>query len=130
MLDRWMQEGTTDRRGRSASTSVHHITRVVYPARRPLLGLHRLTQDHRRLRRQWCYERWMWVAGRNEVAFTDCSHASRLQYTMGRIRVWRHHGEDDEYFTLCTATLVTLGIMVWGGIGYQSHTPLYSLPVL
>ncbi|GFS46991.1 transposable element Tcb1 transposase [Trichonephila clavipes] len=30
-------------------------------ARRPLLGLP-LTQNDRRLRRQWCYERRMWAA--------------------------------------------------------------------
>ncbi|GFV24169.1 transposable element Tcb1 transposase [Trichonephila clavipes] len=38
-------------------------------AKRPLLGLP-LTQNHRRLRRQWCDERRMWVAEWNEVVFT------------------------------------------------------------
>ncbi|GFW70217.1 transposable element Tcb1 transposase [Trichonephila clavipes] len=35
-----------------------------------LLGLP-LTQNHRRLRHQWCDERRMWVADWNEVAFTN-----------------------------------------------------------
>ncbi|GFX67036.1 transposable element Tcb1 transposase [Trichonephila clavipes] len=91
--------------------------------RRPLLGLP-LTQNHRRLRRQWCYERWMWVAEWNEVAFTDESRIC-LQYHDGRIRVWRHHGE--RMMNSCVMhrhTGPAPGIMVWGGIGYQSHTPL------
>ncbi|GFU95494.1 hypothetical protein TNCV_2729481 [Trichonephila clavipes] len=43
---------------------------MVLSARRPLLGLP-LTQNHRRLRRQWYDERKMWVAEWNEVVFTD-----------------------------------------------------------
>ncbi|GFX79648.1 transposable element Tcb1 transposase [Trichonephila clavipes] len=42
-------------------------------ARHPFLGLP-LTQNHRRLHRQWCDERRMWVAEWNEVVFTDKSH--------------------------------------------------------
>ncbi|GFX10596.1 transposable element Tcb1 transposase [Trichonephila clavipes] len=60
-------------------------------ARRPLLGLP-LTQNHRRLRRQWCDERRMWVAEWNEVIFTDESRIC-LQHHDGRIRVWRHREE-------------------------------------
>ncbi|GFX69916.1 transposable element Tcb1 transposase [Trichonephila clavipes] len=97
ICDRWMQEGTTDRRGRShppqcatsredmqivrmavtdrSVPSAQHIESVTHhsvsartvrrrlqqsglSARCPLLGLH-LTQNHRRLRRQWCDERRM-----------------------------------------------------------------------
>ncbi|GFS47116.1 transposable element Tcb1 transposase [Trichonephila clavipes] len=36
----------------------------------PLLGLP-LTQNHRRLRRQWCDDRRMWAAEWNVVVFTD-----------------------------------------------------------
>ncbi|GFX36491.1 transposable element Tcb1 transposase [Trichonephila clavipes] len=103
ICDRWMQEGTTARRGRShppqyttsredrqivrmavtdrsvaSRTVAQHIESVTHHSvsartircrlqqsglstRRPLLGLP-LTQSHRRLRRQWCYERRMWVA--------------------------------------------------------------------
>ncbi|GFU76765.1 transposable element Tcb1 transposase [Trichonephila clavipes] len=102
ICDRCIQEGTTDRRGRShppqcntssedrqtvrmavtdrsatSRTIAQHIESVthhsvsartirrrfqqsVLSARCPLLGLP-LTQNHRRLRRQWCDERRMWV---------------------------------------------------------------------
>ncbi|GFT13207.1 transposable element Tcb1 transposase [Trichonephila clavipes] len=122
-----MQEGTTDRRGRShppqcttsredrqivrmavtdlsvtSRTVPQHIQSVTYhsvsartirhrlpqsglSARRPLLGLP-LTQNPRRLRRQWCNERRMWVAELNEVALTDESRIC-LQHHDGRIRV-------------------------------------------
>ncbi|GFX10689.1 transposable element Tcb1 transposase [Trichonephila clavipes] len=94
-------EGTTERRGRShppqctTSLSVHIIRRRLQEsglsARRPLLGLP-LTQNHRRLCYQWCNERLMWMAGWNEVAFTDESRIC-LQHLDSRIRVWRHLGE-------------------------------------
>ncbi|GFW46281.1 transposable element Tcb1 transposase [Trichonephila clavipes] len=96
-----MQEGTTDRRGRShpsqcttslsARTIQRRLQQSGLSAKRPLLGLP-LTQNHRRLRRQWCDERRMWVAEWNEVAFTDESRIC-LQHHDGRIRVWRHRGE-------------------------------------
>ncbi|GFT38954.1 transposable element Tcb1 transposase [Trichonephila clavipes] len=112
ICDRWMQEGTTDRRGRShppqctTSREDRHIVRMAVadrsvtsrsiaqhiesvtlhsvsartirrrlqesglPARRSLLSLP-LTQNHRRLRRQWCDERRMWAAEWNEVVLTD-----------------------------------------------------------
>ncbi|GFW94421.1 transposable element Tcb1 transposase [Trichonephila clavipes] len=102
ICDRWMQEGTTDRRGSShppqcttsredrqivcmavtdrsvtSRTVAQHIESVTphsvsartircrlqqsgLSARRPLLGLP-LTQNHRRLRHQWCDERSMFI---------------------------------------------------------------------
>ncbi|GFX19567.1 transposable element Tcb1 transposase [Trichonephila clavipes] len=97
----WMQESTTDRRGRShppqcntilsARTIRRRLQQSGLSARRPLLGLP-LTQNHRRLRRQWCGERRMWVAEWNEVVFTDESRIC-LQHHDGQIRVWRHRGE-------------------------------------
>ncbi|GFV95282.1 transposable element Tcb1 transposase [Trichonephila clavipes] len=92
-------------------------------ARRSLLGLP-LTQNHRRLRRQWCDERRMWVAELNEVVFTDKSCIC-LQHHDGRIRVWRYRGE--RMLNSCVMhrhTSPAPGIMVWGGIGYHSRTPL------
>ncbi|GFV41822.1 transposable element Tcb1 transposase [Trichonephila clavipes] len=125
--DRWMQEGTKDRRGRShppqcstsredrqivrmavtdrsatSQTVAQHIESVTHhsvtarttrrrlqqsgmSARRPLLGLP-LTQNHRGLHRQWCDERRMWAAERNEAVFTDESRIC-LQHHDGRIRV-------------------------------------------
>ncbi|GFV53829.1 transposable element Tcb1 transposase [Trichonephila clavipes] len=95
-------------------------------ARRPLLGLP-LTQNHRRLHRQWCDERRMWVAEWNEVVFTDESRIS-LQHHDGRIRVWRHRGE--RMLNSCVMhphTGPVPGIMVWGGIGYHSRTLLVCI---
>ncbi|GFV51129.1 transposable element Tcb1 transposase [Trichonephila clavipes] len=120
-----MQEGTTDRHGRSHSpqcttsreerqivrkavtdrsvtsrTIAQHIESVTHysvsartirprlqqsglSARRPLLAL-LLTQNHRRLCRQWCGERSMWVAEWNELVFTDELRIC-LQHHDGRI---------------------------------------------
>ncbi|GFS72191.1 transposable element Tcb1 transposase [Trichonephila clavipes] len=154
-----MQEGRTDRRGRShppqcttsreekqivrmvvtdhsitSRTMAQHIESVTHhsvsahtirrrlqqsglSARRPLLGLP-LKQNHRRLRRQWCDERRIWVAEWNEVVFTDESRLCRIQ-------IWRHRRE--RMLNSCVMhrhTGPALGMMVWGGIGYHSRTPL------
>ncbi|GFX64950.1 transposable element Tcb1 transposase [Trichonephila clavipes] len=96
-------------------------------ARCPLLGLP-LTQNHnRRLRHQWYDERRMWVAEWNEVIFSDESHIC-LQHHDGWIPVWRHHGE--RMLKSCVMhhnTGPAPGIMVWGGIGYHSRTPLVRI---
>ncbi|GFS60955.1 transposable element Tcb1 transposase [Trichonephila clavipes] len=168
LCDRWIQEGTTDRRGRShppqcntshedrqsvrtavtdrsvtSRTIAQHIESVTHhsvsactirrrlqqsglSARRPLLGLP-LTQNHRRLRRQWCDERRMWAAEWNEFVFTDVSRIC-LQHHNGRIRVWRHRGE--RMLNSCVMHRPTgpaPDIMVWGGIGYHSSTPLVRI---
>ncbi|GFS89470.1 transposable element Tc1 transposase [Trichonephila clavipes] len=158
-----MQEGTTDRLGRShppqyttsredrqivrvavtnrsvtSRTVAQHIESVTHhsvsartirrrlqqsglSARRPLLGLP-LTQNQRRLRRQWCDERRMWAAEWNEVVFTGESR-TYLKHHDGRIRVWTHRGE--RMLNSCVMHRHTghaPGIMVWGGIGYHSRT--------
>ncbi|GFT65406.1 transposable element Tcb1 transposase [Trichonephila clavipes] len=168
ICDRWMQEGTADRRGRShppqcsTSREDRHILRMAVTdhsvtsrniaqhiesvtqhsvfartirhrlqqsglfARRPLPGLP-LTQNHGRLRREWCDERRMWAAEWNEVVFTDESRIC-LQHHDGRIRVWRHRGE--RMLNSCVMhrhTGPTPGIMVWGGIGYHSRTLLVRI---
>ncbi|GFT09932.1 transposable element Tcb1 transposase [Trichonephila clavipes] len=95
-------------------------------ARRPLLGLP-LTQNHRRLHRQWYDERKMWAAEWNEVVLTDESCIC-LQHHDGRIRVWRHRGE--RMLNSCVMHRHTgraSGIMVWGGIEYHSRTPLVRI---
>ncbi|GFV50815.1 transposable element Tcb1 transposase [Trichonephila clavipes] len=71
ICDRWMQEGRTDHRGQShppqCTTSLSERTirsrlqQSGVSTRRPLLGLP-LTQNHRRLHRQWCDEIRIWVA--------------------------------------------------------------------
>ncbi|GFS89696.1 transposable element Tcb1 transposase [Trichonephila clavipes] len=92
----------------------------------PLPGLP-LTQNHRRLRRQWCDERRMWEAEWNEVVLTDESRIC-LQHHDGRIRVWRHRGES--MLNSCimhSHTGPSPGIIVWGGIGYCFRTPLVRI---
>ncbi|GFW48634.1 transposable element Tcb1 transposase [Trichonephila clavipes] len=95
-------------------------------ARRPLLGLP-LTQNHRHLCHQWCDERKMWVTELNEVVFTDESRIC-LRHHDGRIRFRRHRGE--RMLNSCVMhrhTGPAPGIMVWGGIGYHSRTPLVRI---
>ncbi|GFW29399.1 transposable element Tcb1 transposase [Trichonephila clavipes] len=60
-------------------------------ARHPFLGLP-LTQNHRRLHRQWCDERRIWAEEWNEVVLTDDSHIC-MEHHNGGIRVWRQRGE-------------------------------------
>ncbi|GFW15112.1 transposable element Tcb1 transposase [Trichonephila clavipes] len=105
ICDHWGQEGTTDRCGRShppqcttslsARTIRCRLQQSGLSARRSLLGLP-LTQNHRRLHGQWCDERRLWAAEWNEVVFNDESRICLLQHHDGRIRVWRHRGEDAE----------------------------------
>ncbi|GFX53543.1 transposable element Tcb1 transposase [Trichonephila clavipes] len=110
----------------SARTIRRRLQLSGQSARRPLLGLP-LTQNHRRLHRQWCDERRMWAAEWNEVVFTDESHIC-MQYPDGRIRVWKHRGE--RMLNSCVMhrhTGPAPCIMVWGGIGYHSRTPLVRI---
>ncbi|GFW92657.1 transposable element Tcb1 transposase [Trichonephila clavipes] len=111
---RWMQEGTPPQctTSLSARTIRRRLQQSGLSARRPLIGLP-LTQNHRRLRCQWCDERRMWAAEWNEVVFTDEKHIC-LQHHDGRIRVWRHRGE--RMLNSCVThrhTGPALGIMVW-----------------
>ncbi|GFS69160.1 transposable element Tcb1 transposase [Trichonephila clavipes] len=110
----------------SARTIRCHLQQSGLSARRPLLGLP-LTLNHRRLSHQWCNERRMWAAEWNEVVFTDESRIF-LQHHDGRIRVWRHRGErmPNSCF-MHRHTGSAPGIMVWGGIGYHSRTPLVRI---
>ncbi|GFY06472.1 transposable element Tcb1 transposase [Trichonephila clavipes] len=95
-------------------------------ARRTLLGLP-LTQNHRRLRRQLCDEKRMWVADWNEFVFTDESRIC-LQHHDGQNRLWRHRGERKLNSCLMHPYIGPApGIMVWGGIGYHSRTPQVSI---
>ncbi|GFV76347.1 transposable element Tcb1 transposase [Trichonephila clavipes] len=108
ICDRWMQEGTTDRRGRSPppqcttlredSICPYHSTLFTaeWSVRKTsiLLALP-LTQNHRRLRRQWCDERRMWAAEWNEVVFDEESRICLQKSVSDPIRVWRYRGEVD-----------------------------------
>ncbi|GFW93825.1 hypothetical protein TNCV_4221061 [Trichonephila clavipes] len=69
----------------------------------------------------------MWVAEWNEVVLTDESRIC-LQHHDGRIRVWRHRGA--RMLNSCVthgSTCSAPRIMVWGGIGYHSRTPLVRI---
>ncbi|UYV75692.1 hypothetical protein LAZ67_13001035 [Cordylochernes scorpioides] len=85
----------------SARTIRRRLHQSGLSARRPLLRLP-LTQNHRRLRRQWCDEGRMWTAEWNEIVFTD---ESRLMM-LNRCVKHRHTGPAP-------------GIMVWGGIAFK-----------
>ncbi|GFU50934.1 transposable element Tcb1 transposase [Trichonephila clavipes] len=68
----------------------------------------------------------MWAAEWNEV-FTDKSRIC-LQHHDGQIRVGRHRGE--RMLNSCVMhrhTGPAPGIMVWGGLGYHSSTPLVRI---
>ncbi|GFV27735.1 transposable element Tc1 transposase [Trichonephila clavipes] len=68
----------------------------------------------------------MWAEW-NEVVFTDESLIC-LQHHDGRIQVWRHRGERMlRSFVMHRHTGSAPGIMVWGGIGYHSRTPLVHI---
>ncbi|GFX24000.1 transposable element Tcb1 transposase [Trichonephila clavipes] len=110
----------------SARTIRRCLQQSSLSARRPLLYLP-LTQNHRRLRHQWCDERRMWVAEWNEAVFTGESRIC-LQHHNGRIRVWRHRGE--RMLISCIMhrhTGPASGIMVWGSIGYNCSSSLVRI---
>ncbi|GFW73097.1 transposable element Tcb1 transposase [Trichonephila clavipes] len=66
----------------------------------------------------------MWVAEGNEVVFNDESRIC-LQHHDSQIGVWKHRGE--RMLNSCVMhrhTGPAPGIMIWGGIGYHTRTPL------
>ncbi|GFW82970.1 uncharacterized protein TNCV_4603971 [Trichonephila clavipes] len=69
----------------------------------------------------------MWAAEWNEAIFTDESRIC-LQHHDGMIRVWRHRGERmQNSCVMHRHTGPALGIIVWGGIGDHSRTPLVCI---
>ncbi|GFW17488.1 transposable element Tcb1 transposase [Trichonephila clavipes] len=50
-----------------------------------------------------------------------------LQHHDGLIQVWRHRGERMLNKCVMHRVYSALGIMVWGGIGYHSRTPLVRI---
>ncbi|GFY09019.1 transposable element Tcb1 transposase [Trichonephila clavipes] len=110
----------------SARTIRRRLQQSDLSARRPLLGLP-LTQNHRRLRHQWCDGRRMvWQNGMKLYLLT--SHAFVCNTTMVGLKFLRHRGE--RMLNSCVMhrhTAHAPGIMAWGGIGYHSHTPLVPI---
>ncbi|KFM65075.1 Transposable element Tcb1 transposase, partial [Stegodyphus mimosarum] len=110
----------------SARTIRRRLQQSVLSARRPRLRLP-LTQNHRCLRRQWWDERRTWTAEWNEIVFTDESRFC-LQHHDGRNQVWRHRGERMlNSYVMHRHTGPVPGIMLWGGNGYHSRTPLVRI---
>ncbi|GFT77502.1 transposable element Tcb2 transposase [Trichonephila clavipes] len=110
----------------SAHTIRHRLQQSDLSASRLLLGLP-LTQNLRRHLCQWCEERRMCMAEWKEVIFTDESCIC-LQYHDVWIRVWKHRGE--RMLNSCLMHCHTGPapcIMVWGGIGHNSGTPLVRI---
>ncbi|GFW69277.1 transposable element Tcb1 transposase [Trichonephila clavipes] len=82
-----------------ARTIRHRLQQSGLSARRPLLCLP-LTQNHGRLRRQWCDER-MWAAEWNEVVFADelriCLQQMRNSSDSSLETPWRKDAEQLRY---------------------------------
>ncbi|GFX39916.1 transposable element Tcb1 transposase [Trichonephila clavipes] len=141
--DRKIVRRAVTNRSVTSRTVAQHIESVTHPsvsprtircrlqksclsARRPLIGLP-LTQNHSRLHRQWYDERSMWAVEWNDVVFTKESRIC-LQNHDAWIRVWKHRGE--RMLNSCGMhrhTGPAPGIMVWGGIGYHSRTPVVHI---
>ncbi|GFW47359.1 hypothetical protein TNCV_335291 [Trichonephila clavipes] len=110
ICDRWMQEDTTDRRSRShppqCTTSRDYSTTDVSAANGAM--------------KEGC--------GRQNGMKLSLLTSHDHQHHDGRIRVWRHHGE--RILNSCVIHRHTgraPGIMVWGGIGYHTRTPLVRI---
>ncbi|GFV44302.1 transposable element Tcb1 transposase [Trichonephila clavipes] len=120
ICDRWMQEV-------SAQTIRRSLQQSGLSARRPLLGLP-LTQNHRRLHRQWCDERRMWAQNGMKLSSLT-SHASVCNTTM----VGFESGDTVERERTLNSCVMHSHtgpppcIMVFGGIGYHSCTPLVRI---
>ncbi|GFX72252.1 transposable element Tcb1 transposase [Trichonephila clavipes] len=139
ICDRWMQEGTTDRRGRShppQCTTSHEDRQIVRMTVTNRSVASRTVAQHiesvthhsmsaRTIRRR--LQQSGLSARRPLLVFTDESRIC-LQHHDGRIRVWRHRGE--RMLNSCVMhrnTGPAPSIMVWGGIRYHSRTPLVRI---
>ncbi|GFV85838.1 transposable element Tcb1 transposase [Trichonephila clavipes] len=109
----------------SARTFRRRLRQSDPSARRPLLGLP-LTQNHGRLRRQWCDERRMWAAEWNEVVFTDVTHLSATPRWLDSSleTPWREDAEQLRYAPPHWSCTRYYGM---GRIGYHSRTPLVRI---
>ncbi|GFU73250.1 transposable element Tcb1 transposase [Trichonephila clavipes] len=126
----WMQEGTTDRRGRSyppqctTSREDRQIGRMAVTDHSVIsrtVAQHIECVTHHRTRKEGC-------GRQNGMKLSLLTRHASVQHHNGRIRVWRHRGE--RMLNSCVIHHHTgpsgpsPGILVWGGIGYHSRTPL------
>ncbi|GFT00301.1 transposable element Tcb1 transposase [Trichonephila clavipes] len=105
-------------------TISRHLAEANLKSKRPFRALP-LTPEHRQLRLQWCQARSMWnVTDWQKVVFSDESRFF-LGTDDNRVRVWRCPEEryNSPHTVLCR-TARTAGVMVWGGIAYDSRSTL------
>ncbi|GFS78531.1 HTH_Tnp_Tc3_2 domain-containing protein [Trichonephila clavipes] len=104
-------------------TISRHLAEANLKSKLPFRALP-LTPEHRQLRLQWCQARSMWnVTGWQKVVFSDES-----RFVLGtddnRVWVWRRPGERyNSSYTVLRHSACTTGVMVWGGIAYDSRFP-------
>ncbi|GFY21387.1 transposable element Tcb1 transposase [Trichonephila clavipes] len=105
-------------------TISRHRAEANLKSKRPFRALS-LTTEHRQLRLQWCQARSMWnVTDWQTVVFSDES-----RFVLGpddnHVWVWRRPGElYNSPHTVLRHTARTAGVMVWGGIAYDSRSTL------
>ncbi|GFX58781.1 HTH_Tnp_Tc3_2 domain-containing protein [Trichonephila clavipes] len=105
-------------------TISRHLAEANLKSKRPVRALP-LTPEHWQVRLQWCQARSMWnVKDWQKVVFSDES-----RFVSGtddnRVRVWRRTGERyNPPHTGLRHTARTDGVMVWGGITYDSRSTL------
>ncbi|GFW46012.1 uncharacterized protein TNCV_3276301 [Trichonephila clavipes] len=105
----------------SARTIRRRLLQSGLSARRPLLGLP-LTQNQRRLRRQWCDERRM-LRQNGMKLFLLTSHASVCNTTMVGFESGDTVDRGSRTAALCTTTLV-LQRVLWFGVVLDITLPL------
>ncbi|GFV16066.1 transposable element Tcb1 transposase [Trichonephila clavipes] len=116
ILDRWMQEGMTDRRDRSI-----HLQCTTLREDRQIL------QRQKSLHHEWGAERSMWVAEWNKVVFSDERHSSLRNTTLVGLSLETPWGGILNRCVMHRYTAPASGIMVFGGIGYHSPTTLVRI---
>ncbi|GFW61855.1 transposable element Tcb2 transposase [Trichonephila clavipes] len=105
-------------------TISRYLAEANLKSKRPFCALP-LTPEHRQLRLQWCQARSMWnLTDWQKVVFSDES-----RFVLGtddnRVWVWRRPGElYNSPHTVLRHTARTAGVMVWGGIAYDSRFTL------
>ncbi|GFW80549.1 transposable element Tcb2 transposase [Trichonephila clavipes] len=84
-----------------------------------------LTPTDRRLRLEWCRARGNWTTEEwNQVVLSDESRFN-LSSDDNHVRVWRPRGERlNPAFALQQHTALTVCVMVWSAIAYNTRSPL------
>ena len=111
----------------SSQTVRNRLRAALLRGRKPYVGVP-LTAVHRRNRYNWAaaHQRWrrqQW----NNILFTDESRFT-LQFSDGRVRVWRRDGERFDGPNVVQRDRFGGGsIMVWGGISKNAQTDLVTV---